>query len=370
MDIIVREISTMRDMKTFIRFPHKLYKGNPYYVPFLEKGELEDLTKNPAKKFCEVNYWLAYSDGNVVGRIAGIINHKCNSHWQQRRVRFGWIDFINDIEVLKALLHTVEEWGRENKMDEIHGPCGFSNMDKQGLLVEGFEELIPIAGRYNADYYKILLEELGYTKDVDWIQYEMPASQPVPEKVERINEQICKRYNVKVKQFRKNEEILPYAHKFFDTLNESFRYIYNFIPLSKAEIDYQVKKYFKMLRPDLICLVVDENDDIVGFALSMPSFSKAFQKAKGKLFPFGWWHLLKAHSNYDTIDLYFSGVHPNWQNKGIHALYHNVLNRTYIKKNVRIGISTQQLETNLAARVWKKYESRQHIRRRCYVKTL
>ena len=368
--ITVEEVKTKKDLRAFVRFPRKLYRGNPYYVPALENGEIKDFTENPTVKFCKYKLWLAWRDGNIVGRIAGIINSNCNEHWRQQRVRFGWIDFIEDLEVARALINTVEQWGRENGMKEIHGPCGFSNMDKQGMLVEGFEELIPIAGVYNYSYYPEILEQLGYAKDVDWIQYEMNASQPVPDSVERISDMICKRYHVTLKTFKKNKEILPYAHKFFHALNNSFKDIYNFIPLTGEEIDYQIKKYFPLLRPDLMNLVVDQNDDIVGFALCMPSFTKAFQKANGKLFPFGWYHILKAIDNYEVIDLYFNGVHPDWQRTGIHALYHNELNQTYIKRKARLAISTQQLENNPAAKVWIRYNGRQHIRRRCYLKAL
>ncbi len=368
--ITIKEVKTKKNLRTFVRFPRMLYRGNPYYAPALENGEIKDFTENPTARFCNYKLWLAYRGKEVVGRIAGIINPKCNMHWRQQRVRFGWIDFIDDTDVARTLLNTVENWGKENGMKEIHGPCGFSNMDKQGMLVDGFEELIPIAGAYNYSYYPAILEQLGYVKDVDWIQYEMSASQPVPDSVERVCNMICKKYNVIIKSFRKNKEILPYAHKFFHALNASFKDIYNFTPLTDEEIDYQVKKYFPLLRPDLINLVVDQNDDIVGFALSMPSFTKAFRKANGKLFPFGWFHIFKALNNYEVIDLYFSGVHPDWQHTGIHALYHNALNRTYIKRHACLGISTQQLENNTAAKVWKKYNGRQHIRRRCYLKVL
>jgi GNAT superfamily N-acetyltransferase len=368
--ISIQEVNTKRELMTFIRFPRKLYRDNPYYIPALEKGELADFTSNPATKFCTHKQWLARRNGKVVGRIAGIINHKCNEHWHQQRIRFGWIDFIDDPEVAKALLDTVEAWGRENGLAEIHGPSGFSNLDKQGMLVEGFEESIPIAGIYNFSYYPAMLERLGYAKDVDWIQYEMNASQPVPDSVERISDIICRKYNVTLKTFRNNKEILPYAHKFFYALNDAFKDIYNFIPLTDEEIEYQTQKYFPLLRPDLISIVTDSNDDVIGFALSMPSFTEAFKKAGGKLFPFGWYHIMKAQKNYDIIDLYYNGVHPDWQNKGIHALYHNALNKTYIKQGARLGISTQQLENNMASRVWEKYNGRQHIRRRCYVKAL
>ncbi len=368
--IAIQEVKTKKDLKKFVRFPRKLYKGCPYYVPALENGEIEDFTNNPTAKFCDYKLWLAFRDGKIVGRVAGIINRKCNEHWHQQRVRFGWIDFVNDADVAKALLDTVAEWGRTNGMASIHGPSGFSNMDKQGMLIEGFEESIPIAGVYNFAYYPEMLEKLGFAKEVDWIQYEMNASQPVPDSVERISNIICKKYNVTLKEFKKNKEVLPYAHKFFYALNESFKDIYNFVPLTDEEIDYQTKKYFPLLRPDLMSLVTDKDDNVVGFALSMPSFTKAFQKAKGKMFPFGWYHLLKALKNYEIIDLYFNGVHPDWQNKGIHALYHNALNKTYIERGARLGVSTQQLETNMASKVWEKYNGRQHIRRRCYQKAL
>jgi hypothetical protein len=305
-----------------------------------------------------------------VGRIAGIINHTANEKWG-KKVRFGWIDFIEDIEVAKALLDAVEAWGRQHGMESIQGPLGFNDMDNEGMLVEGFDKLPTIANIYNYPYYPAFMEKLGYTGAEDWLQFKFNASQAIPEKMERVNRLIAEKYKLRVLKFKNKKDILKYGDSLFRTLNLSFANLYGYSALTEGEINALIKNNFSFINPELVCLVVDENDEVVGFGISMPTLSRAFQKAKGKLFPFGFIHILKALSNMEEIDLYLNGVHPDWQKRGVHSLYYVEMNKAYIRNNVKTAISNPQLESNiLAVNVWDSYEKEPYIRRRCYTKKL
>jgi hypothetical protein len=368
--IEIKKVTNSRELKKFIQFPHKLYKNNEYWVPPLTRDELSTLDKKKSPSFdhCIAEYWLAYKNNQIVGRIAGIINYSANEKWG-RKVRFGWIDFIEDIEVAKMLLETVENWGKEQGMESIQGPLGFNDMDNEGMLVDGFDKLPTIANIYNYPYYPEYMEKLGYTADEDWLQFKFNASQPIPEKMERVNKLIADKYKLRVLLFKKRKDLLEYADSLFRTLNASFSDLYGYSELTEKEIKAIIKNYFSFINPQLVCLVVDEHDEVVGFGISMPSLSRAFQKAKGKLFPFGFIHILKALNNTETIDLYLNGVHPDWQKKGIHSLYYVEMNKAYIRNNVKTAISNQQLESNVAAvSVWNNYEKEPYIRRRCYTK--
>lgn len=368
--IQIKKVETRSELKKFIQFPHKLFKGNEFWVPPLNRDEMFTLSKdtNPAFEHCEAEYWLAYRDGEIVGRIAGIINHAANAKWG-KKVRFGWIDFVEDIEVAKALLNAVEEWGKAKGMESIQGPLGFIDMDNEGMLVEGFDKLPTIANIYNYPYYPKILEQLGYIGDEDWVQYQFNASQDIPEKMDRINALIAEKYKLHIPKFKNSKEILKYADSLFKTINAAFSHLYGYSELTQKEIQALIKNYFSFVNPELVCLVLDENDNVVAFGVSMPSLSKAFQKAKGKLFPFGFIHILKALKNLETIDLYMNGVHPDWQKRGIHSLYYVEMNKAYIRNGAKIAISNPQLESNVAAvSVWNNYEKDPYIRRRCYAK--
>ncbi|MDR1699105.1 MAG: N-acetyltransferase [Prevotellaceae bacterium] len=370
--IIIEKVESIRDLQIFIKFPHKLFKGNPYWVPPLNIAEMDSLRKdrNPSFEHCEAEYWLAYKNGELAGRIAGIINHKANEKWG-KKVRFGWIDFIDDVEVAKMLLDTVAEWGKSKGMEAIHGPLGFNDMDNEGMLIEGFDKLPSIANIYNYPYYPQHLETLGFTKSEDWIQLEMKASQDIPEKVERINKIIREKYNVRTLSFKKATDILPYAHSLFKCLNAAFANLYGFSELTEKEINTLIKNYFTFINPEFVCLVVDENDEVIAFGISMPSLSRAFQKAKGGLFPFGLFYIWRALKKTEFIDLYLNGVHPDWQKRGIHSLFFVEMNKAYIRNKCRIAISNPQLENNTdAVGIWDKYDGKPYIRRRCYIKNL
>jgi len=326
---------------------------------------------NPAFEFCKSKMFLAYRNHEIVGRVAAIINRKVNERWSQRRIRFGWLDFIEDKEVAQQLLNAVESWGRQEGMTEMVGPQGFCNMDRSGMVVQGFDVETPGSCYYNPAYYPKILEELGLQKEVDTIQYELPGTQAVPDKVLKINNLIKKKYNLKiVANISKKELAKRYGVKFFETLNKAYVNLFGFVPLTEKQIHYYVKQYFPFLNLKMLCFVVDENDDIVGFGVSLPSLSHALKKSNGKLFPFGWFHLLKSLNNYNKIDLLLTGVTPEWQNKGVHSLYHAELNKNYIKLGVKKAITNPQLESNEAHRIWLKYNSKLLIRRRVYVKVI
>ncbi|GAT62706.1 hypothetical protein [Paludibacter jiangxiensis] len=369
--ITIKEVSTRKELKQFIMFPFELYKNNKNWVPplIMDEWKMLDSTKNPAFDHCEASYFLAYKDNKIVGRIAAIINHKANVRWDEKRTRFGWIAFIDDPEVSKALLDAAEAWGAAKGMKGIHGPLGFSDLDPEGMLVEGFEHEPSITTAYNFSYFSKHLEHLGFRKSVDWVQYKFNAAQEIPDKVKRINELIMQKYKVEVVIPKNKKEIMRYAPQFFETLNAAFKDLYGFAELTDRQIEFYIKAYLGFARPELLCFLLDESSNVVGFGISFPSLSKAFQKAKGRIFPFGFLHILKALRKYDTVDLYFNGVHPDWQKKGIHSLYYVAMNEQYRKHNVKYAISTGQLETNInAVGIWDNYEKEPYFRTRCFIK--
>ena len=367
--ISIKEVKTKKELKQFIRYPKQLYKDCPYYVPSLEQEEYQVLTNHPARSFCSTRQWLAYKDGKIAGRIGGVINHRYNELKNRKRIRFGWFDTDNDIEVAKALLATVENWGREENLLEISGPSRYSNMEKQGMLIEGFDVLTTISSDYNYPYYPLFMDESGYAKEEDYLQM-MVEIKEIPENIKSLSKHISERYGIKTKEFKHKKDVSGYARQFFEALNDSFVNVYNFIPLTDSEIEFLIKSNFSMVDKDLIGVLVDENDHVVGFSLSVPSLSKAFRKAKGKLFPFGWYHILKALKKNDTIDLYLTGVLQQWVNRGIHALYHYQLHQNSLDKGYKYAITTQQSESSNSYRIWERYGGKVISKRRCYVKEL
>jgi hypothetical protein len=276
---------------------------------------------------------------------------------------------VDDVRVSRALFDTVENWAKERVMEGTHGPLGFTDMDNEGLLVEGFDKLPTIANIYNYPYYVEHFEKHGYTKAEDWIQYSINATR-VPDKIERINALIMQKYNLRTLKFASARDVLPRAKEMFEVLNASFVNLYGFVALTDREIDRYIKQYCSFIKPDYVCLVADATGKIIGFAISMPSLSKAMQKAKGRLFPFGIIHLFNALRKKDAVDLYLNGVLPEWQNRGVHSLYYTELNKAYIRNNIKTAISNPQLESNFhAISVWKNYDKELYIRRRCYKKT-
>jgi hypothetical protein len=364
-------VITRKDLKRFIAFPYKLYENNKYWCPPLRFDELNNLRKdkNVAFDFCEAEYWLAYHGKKIVGRIAGIIQHKSNERWNEKLVRFGWIDFIDDLDVSRKLIETVENWGKEKGMDGIHGPLGFSDMDNEGMLIKGFEEVATLASIYNYPYYPEHMEKLCFGKAADWVQWEFDVGGTIPEKVERLSQLLVEKYKLRVLKAKKAKELKPYARKMFSMLNAAFDELYGFTALTEKQMDSYTKQYFGFVQPQFVSFVLDKNDDIIGFGISMPSLTKALQKCNGKLFPFGFIYILRAMKKVDTIDMYMNGVRPDYHGKGVNAIYFNELHKAYIKANITKAVTNPQLEDNAKAlTIWKNFNGRQHLTRRCWIK--
>lgn len=367
----VKEITKRSDIQAFVKFPLKLYKHCPQYVPSLTLDEMDSLRFSPCLKYCKRKMWLAYDDkGGIVGRVAGIINPRANEIYHYSRVRFGWFDFIDDFEVAAALIKAVADWGAAEGMSEIHGPLGYNTWSKQGMLIEGFENTSQFNCLYNYAYYSGFMDRLGFAKEVDWLQYIMPASQDLPQKVEQINGLILKKYHLRILDWKNAKEIEPYMFKLFETYNESFKTVHNFIPLSEEEIKANIRFYMRFLKPELNVFVLSPENEVAAFGVSVPNLSSALKKARGRLFPFGWYHIGRALRHYTDIDLMLSGAAPQWKGKGISSVYHARLNQTAIDKKLRWAITNPQIEDNQVIQIWHKYRTQPYMRRRCYIKNI
>lgn len=373
MSLIIKEISTKQEIKEFIRFPDKLYSGNKFYIPALHKKELETLSfdKNPAFEFCSAKYWVAIKDNAIVGRIAGIINNKYNEKHNIKYARFGWLGFIEDKKVLTLLLDTVEKWAINKKMEAIHGPLGFCSFDPSGILIKGFNEMPNSFANYNFHYYPMLIEKCGYKKDIDWFEYNIKVPEYVPEKYSKGAELIKKRYKLHRIKLKKKKDILKYSNDLFKLLNDEYKDIYAFTELSKRQIEDLKKQFISILKLEYVSIILNEEDEVIAFGISMPSLSKALQKAKGKLFPFGFIHIMRALKKNDTVDLLLIAVQKEYQNKGIIGLiFYDVMN-AFIKNGITHVESTRELENNMKVNnLWNKFELRQHKITRCYIKKL
>ncbi|MCK4653263.1 MAG: GNAT family N-acetyltransferase [Candidatus Cloacimonetes bacterium] len=373
MDIIIKEVKNKKDLKKFISFPYKLYKGNKYWIPPLRNDEFNILYKkeNPAFEFCDVKLWLAYENEEVVGRIAGIINYRFIEKWKNKYARFGWIDFVDDENVSKALLNTVENWAREKGMEAVHGPLGFTDLDPEGMLIEGFDELGTIATIYNYPYYSKHLEKSGYSKDIDWIEFEVKVPEKVPEKIERIANIVEKKYKLTALQTKSSKDLKPYAKEIFKVLNDAFEPLYGVVPLTEKQVEKYTEHYMGIIPHKYISLILDESGKVAAFVITMPSLSKAFQKANGRLLPFGFIHILKALKNNDLVDLYLIAVRPDLQGKGVNAIILYKIIQTYIDNKIERAETNIELENNKKVQAqWKFFEHRQHKRRRCFIKHL
>jgi len=373
MSIELKEVKNPKDLKKFVLFPFSLYKDNDTWIPPLIKGELETLSpdKNPAFEHCEAKYVLAYKDGKIAGRIAGIVNSRFIKFWKKKWARFCWLDFINDKEVSTALFQDIEDWARSKGMEGINGPMGFSTFEQQGMLIHGFDELPTIASAYNYPYYPKHLENLGYEKETDYVEYEVKAPDKIPEKAVRICDIILKRHKLKTLKVKSKKDLLPYADQVFDVVNAAYSPLFGFVPLTKKQIDHFVNKYFSFIQPEYTTVVLDKNDKVIGFQISMPSLSKAFQKAKGKLLPFGFMPILKAMKNPERIDIMIVGVLPEYQSKGVNSLFMTDLTKKCIEKGIKYAESNAELEENIKVQnFWRYYDARQHKRKRIYFKSL
>lgn len=376
MAVTIKKVETRGELKTFIRFNYELYKNNPYSVPDLLDDMLNTFSKekNAAFEFCEADYFLAYKDGKLVGRVAAIINHRANETWNKKDVRFGWIDFVDDIEVSEALLRTVEEWGRARGMEQMQGPLGFTDFDAEGMLVEGYDQLSTMATIYNYPYYPQHMERLGLTKEADWVEYKIYVPDAIPEKHKRISDLIQRKYNLQIKKYTSSKAIArEYGQKIFELMNEAYSPLFGFSRLSQKQIDQYVKMYLPIVDLRMVTLVTEANGRLVAVGISMPSLSKALQKAKGKMFPFGWYHLLKAlFLKHDKVlDLLLVAVAPEYQNKGVNALLFSDLIPVYRQMGFEYAESNPELEENGKVQAqWDYFKTEQHKRRRVYVRTI
>ena len=376
----IKRVETKKDLKAFIECHYDLYEGNQYDAPNLYSDELNTLSKdkNAAFDFCEAEYFLALKEGKVVGRVAAIINNKANEKWDKKDVRFGWIDFIDDIEVSKALLKAVEDYGREKGMTSVVGPLGFTDMDPEGMLTWGFDQLGTMATIYNYDYYPKHMEKLGgWEKDNDYVEYRLDVPETAPEKYTKIAEMVEKRYNLHARKLTKKEIFEGgYGKKLFDLINVTYSHLYGFSELSERQIDQYVKMYFPLADLDLITVVEDGNKDnqLVGLAITIPSLTRALQKChRGRLFPFGWWHLLRAIKFHKTevVDLLLIGVLPEYRSKGANSLVFADLIPRYVKYGFKWGETHVEMETNESVQSqWGPLDPTMHKKRRCYRKLL
>ena len=378
--IQIKRVETKKDLKRFIEFHYDLYKGNPYDVPNLYSDEVNTLSKdkNAAFDFCEAEYFLALEEGKIVGRVAAIINHKANEKWKKKDVRFGWIDFIDDIEVSRALFEAVEEYGRKKGMDDIVGPLGFTDMDPEGMLTWGFDKLGTMATIYNYEYYPQHMEKLGgWKKDNDYVEYYLVVPEKSPEKYTKIAEMVEKRYNLHVRKLTKKDIFQGgYGKKLFDLINLTYSDLYGFSELTDRQIDQYVKMYFPLADLDLVTVIEDGNKDnqLAGLGITIPSLSHALQKCRhGRLFPFGWWHLLRAIKFHKTdgVDLLLMGFLPEYRSKGANALLFADLIPRYVNYGFKWGETQVEMESNEGVQSqWGPLDPINHKKRRCYRRSL
>ena len=371
--ISVKEAKTRKELRQFVTFPFELYKDNAYWVPPIINDELETFNKdkNPAFKSARAQFFIAFKEGRIVGRIAAIVNHIEINEQQLKKMRFGWFDFVDDLEVSKALLEKVEEIAKANQLEYMEGPVGFSNLDKVGVLIEGFDHMGTMITWYNHPYYQKHFEHHGFVKEKEYLENKFKFAATHPKVFAKANELVKRRYGLKPINFTKSSQIMPWTDKMFDLFNESYAKLSSFVKITDIQKAYFKKKYIRFINPEFIKFVVDKEDNIVAFAIVMPSFSKALQKANGKLFPFGIFHLLKARKKSKDVIFYLIGIHPDYQQKGVTAIIFNEFYHTFKKRGVENCIRTPELEENTAIhQIWKHFNPVTHKRRRTYRKNL
>lgn len=381
MSIEIKTATSKSDLKRFIRFNYELYKDNPYSVPDLQEDMLDTYNprKNAAFDFCEAEFFLALRDGEIVGRVAAIINHKANATWNTKNVRFGWIDFVDDEEVSRALLETVEEWGRKRGCDKIIGPMGFTDLDAEGMLIEGFDQLSTMSSTYNHAYYPQHMERHGYEREIDWVERKIfvpkAETDATQEKYIRVAEVVKQRSKLHVRKFKSVKEIKQdgYVYKIFDVVNKAYAPLFGYSEITKGQVDKYADQYLQFLDLRLLCIIENENNEPVAMGLGMASLAHALQKAKGKLFPFGWYHLLKSiyWKRSKIIDLLLVAVLPEYQNKGVNAMLFADIIPIAKEMGFEYAESHPQLETNEKGQnLWSYFETEIHKRRRCYQKNI
>jgi len=373
MAIEIREVRNKKELRQFIRFPFTLYKDDPRWIPPLIKGELKTLDRNvnPSFDHCDAMYLMAFKDNKAAGRIAGISNHRYIEQWDKKDARFCWFDVINDMEVTRALFEGVEKWASDQGLERMVGPMGFTTFDRQGMLVSGFDEMPTFSGCYNFPYYQEHLKALGFKEETKYVEYELAVPDEVPAKILRVSELVKERYNLRIPEASSAGELLPYAEQIFRVINASYKPLYGFTELTEKQINYFVKKYFSFIRPEYVSVVLDKEERVLGFQISLPSLSMALQKARGSLFPMGWLHLKRAMKNSDRIDTLLTGVLPEYQSKGINAVFMTHLTQAAIKGGMKYAESNGELAENIKVQnTWRYFESRQHRSSRLYARDL
>ena len=374
-EIIIKKVTGHEDYLAFVKFPFILYKNNPFWVPPIINEEVETIDHkiNPVYQNSSAQFFLAYKKEKIVGRIAAIVNWIEIEELKKNKVRFGWYDVIDDIAVSKLLLEQVVCFGKEHKLDHIEGPVGFSNLDKAGLLIKGFDEPSTMITIYNYPYYATHLKELGFSLLAQWVEYEIKITnfENSPEKVKRFSSVIMERFNLKVLDFKNKKEIIPYIDQMFNLLDETYNKLQTFVPIQNYQIEHYKKRYFKYVHKDFVKCVVDKNNRLIAFTITMPSFTRALQKINGKLTFFNIYNLLKAIWFNNRASFYLIGVHPDYQNKGITAIIFNEIQKTFNKHNITIVETNPELKENTAIqKLWKNYENRQHKRRATFTKNI
>ncbi|MCK5067554.1 MAG: hypothetical protein KAR16_08950 [Bacteroidales bacterium] len=373
MSIEIREVNSRRKLKQFVCFAHKLYKNHPYWVPSLLKGEMTTLSSksNPSFEHCDTLFLMAYKDGKAAGRIAGIINHHYIEQWNKKDARFCWFDTIDDPEVTRSLFERIEKWAASKGMDRIIGPMGFTTFERQGMLVSGFEEIPTFAGCYNYPYYSDHLKQLGFESEIQYVEYELKVPHEVPAKIMKISNLIKKRYGLHILEVKKTKDMLPYADPVFRVINASYKPLYGFTTLTEKQIAYFVKRFFGFIKPDYVSAVIDRHNNVLGFQISMPSLSKALQRAKGRLLPLGWFHLRRAMRNPERIDTLLTGVLPEYQGKGVNAVFMTHLTQAAINTGIKYAESNGELAENIKVQnTWRYFERRQHRRSKIFARNI
>lgn len=368
-EVTLIEVKTKDDLERFIRFPMELYKNNENYVPALinEEKNTWNPKENPALDYSEAKQYLALKKGKVAGRIAVIINHKETQELGINKVRFGWLDFIDDIEVSKMLINTAVAFAKQNNIKKIEGPMGFTNLDKSGMLTMGFDKLATMIGLYNHAYYPQHLERLGLVKEKEWVEFEMEFPTVLPEKVDRFSNLIAEKYKLRVIHFKSKKEILPLVEPMFKLLDQTYSALSTYTPISDEQIKTYREKYFPYIDKNYVICVEDENHELIAFAVTMPSYSHALQKAKGKLWPFGWWHFLQAGRRNERANFYLIGIHPEYQRRGVTAIIFKEIFIRFRKMGIKFAETNPELEENKSVQLlWQDYNPVNHKRRRTY----
>lgn len=373
--VAIKQVNSRAELRRFVDFPNRLYAGNPNFVPATFGDDMSDWDpkKNPAFSYCEAKCFLAYRDGEIVGRIGAILSHRANEKWNTNRMRFTQVDFIDDPEVSTALFQAVEAFAKEKGCEEIHGPLGFTDLDREGMLVEGFDRQSLFFTYYNLPYYNEHLERLGYSKDTDWVEYRihLPEGSDVPQRVRRVAEWALSTHKLHVANVRTHLGVYPYVKQVFELVNIAYSHLYGVVELDEAQIKRYVAKFLPLIKMDYVCFVMDENQRMVAFGVCAPSLEKAFKATRGRLFPTGAFRVLWAMDHNDTLDMFLIAVRPEYQGQGVNAIVMDKLLQSALRNGIQFAETGPMLEWNDKIRSqWRLFESEQHKRRRCYIKKI